>query len=81
MREFASRLSARGSAVTMNYVNPGLCNTELSRNAGLLLRMAFTVVKFLLARTAEMGSRNLLYAAFAGRDSHGKYVSACEIQE
>lgn len=81
MREFARRLSERGSAVTMNYVNPGMCKTELSRNVGPLLRIVFVTVQFFLARTAEMGSRTLLHAAFAGPESHGKYVSACEIQE
>jgi hypothetical protein len=34
-----------------------------------------------MGRTAEMGSRTLLHAAFAGKESHGKYVSACEIRE
>ena len=65
----------------INIVNPGLCKTELSRNVGPLLQAAFTAVKFLIARTAEMGSRTLLHAAFAEPESHGKYLSACKIQE
>jgi hypothetical protein len=32
-------------------------------------------------RTAEDGSRNLLYAAVAGKESHGYFLASCEIAE
>lgn len=81
VRELASRHSKIDEKVVINIVNPGLCKTELSRGAGPLLQAAFSVVKLVLARTAEMGSRTLLHAAVAGPGSHGAYVSACEIQK
>ncbi|KAF5004846.1 hypothetical protein FDECE_8690 [Fusarium decemcellulare] len=34
-----------------------------------------------LGRTAEQGSRTLLHAAFAGQESHGAYLSDCQIKE
>jgi hypothetical protein len=39
------------------------------------------VMRFLVGRTAEQGSRTLLHAAVAGKESHGTYVSECEIRE
>jgi hypothetical protein len=38
-------------------------------------------MRFFFARTAEMGSRTLLHAAVAGKETHGKYLSECEIRE
>lgn len=49
---------------------------ELSREGG----WAFVIVKFLLARTAEAGSRNLVCAGAAGAETHGQYISDCEVQ-
>ncbi|KAF1816377.1 NAD(P)-binding protein [Eremomyces bilateralis CBS 781.70] len=81
MREFASLHPYRETGVAINYVNPGLCNTELSRNAGWVQWLIIAIVRTLLARSAEVGSRNLLYAAVAGKYSNGKYISACEVKE
>lgn len=69
VRQMAPRL--RGSGVTLNMLNPGLCHSELSRDAGLGL----TVMKFFLARSTEVGSRTLVAAAVAGEESHGQYMS------
>ncbi|EXJ83369.1 hypothetical protein A1O1_06990 [Capronia coronata CBS 617.96] len=60
-----------GTGVILNYLNPGLCHSELSREGPLMLE----VLKFFLARTAEVGSRILVAAAVAGPESHGKYIS------
>jgi hypothetical protein len=43
--------------------------------------MMIATMRFFFARTAEMGSRTLLYAAVAGKETHGKYLSECEIRE
>jgi hypothetical protein len=34
-----------------------------------------------IGRTTEMGSRTLLHGALAGKETHGKYLSECEIKE
>ncbi len=36
-------------------------------------------MKLLLARTTEAGSRTLVHAAGAGAETHGQYLSDCEI--
>lgn len=55
----------------INYLNPGLCHSELGRDAGIGL----AILKFFLARTTEVGSRTLVAAAAAPADSHGQYQS------
>ncbi|VEU21907.1 DEKNAAC102941 [Brettanomyces naardenensis] len=64
--------------VTVNAVNPGFCESELSREMdNFVIRLG----KFLLARTSEVGSRNLVYAASLGPEGHGKYISDTSIVE
>ncbi|KAK6500122.1 hypothetical protein TWF481_010478 [Arthrobotrys musiformis] len=65
--------------VVITCVNPGLCHSELIRETGLV-RWAGETFKWFLARTAEEGSRNYLWAATAGREAHGQYVGSCEVQ-
>jgi hypothetical protein len=38
-------------------------------------------MRFLLARKTEVGSRTLVHASSQGVESHGKYLSDCEITE
>lgn len=75
VRQLAPRLA--GSGVVLNLVSPGLCHSELAREAGLSLR----VTKFFLARSTEVGSRTLVAAAAAGGASHGKYMSDGVVRE
>lgn len=81
VRELASLLPVSKTGVVINTVNPGLCTTELSRNLNWVGRSRIALMRLLLGRTAEQGSRTLLHAAVAGEESHGKYVSDCEIKE
>lgn len=75
IRQIASKLE--GSGVIINMLNPGLCHSELARDGGLFL----TFMKFLLARTTEVGSRTLVAAAVAGPESHGKYMTDAQIND
>ncbi|KAL9010690.1 MAG: hypothetical protein Q9173_004398 [Seirophora scorigena] len=84
-RELASRINVAGAGhhnnkkpnVTLNYVSPGLCHSELVREGS----WSMSVLKFFLARTAEAGSRNFLWATQrAGPDSHGKYIASCRFE-
>jgi NAD(P)-dependent dehydrogenase (short-subunit alcohol dehydrogenase family) len=82
VRELAERMRSGPHAdeqVVLNTVNPGLCHSSLSRTSTGLLGVAFFVVKFLLARTTEVGSRNFIFAADAGELSHGQYISDCGV--
>lgn len=65
------------SNVILNYLNPGLCHSELGRDAGWGLYF----VKLLLARSTEVGSRTLVAATVAGEESHGKYMHDGKVDE
>ena len=69
VRQIAPML--QGSGVILNMLNPGLCHSELARDGSMFL----TVLKFLFARTTEVGSRTLVAAAAAGPEAHGKYMT------
>jgi len=65
--------------VTINCVNPGLCHSELGREVD---SWSFWLLKLLLARTTEVGSRTLYHAASQfGKEWHGKYLSDCAVAE
>lgn len=61
----------------MNLINPGLCHSELARDAGYGL----AIMKFFLARSTEAGSRTLVHAALAGPETHGQYQNNCKNEE
>ncbi|KAK8035340.1 hypothetical protein PG993_010335 [Apiospora rasikravindrae] len=67
--------------VILNTLNPGLCRSELFRHAPWPATWVLYISMRLFARTAEMGSRNLVAAATAPEDTHGKYLSDCKIWE
>ncbi|PLB45318.1 NAD(P)-binding protein [Aspergillus steynii IBT 23096] len=71
LRELIVRMS--DDAVIINMVNPGLCHSRLSRDAG----MSMAIMKFFLARSTEVGSRTLVTGIVAGSETHGSYMSNC----
>ncbi|KAH8674145.1 hypothetical protein BX600DRAFT_509337 [Xylariales sp. PMI_506] len=81
VRQLAGLLPVDRHGVVINVTNPGLCKTSLSRHAPLPFKAIIGTMKFLVGRTAEMGSRTELYGAVAGKASHGCFLSACEIKE
>lgn len=68
-------------SVILNTVNPGYCVSELQRNAGPVLYFFLKLGGLILARTTEMGSRTLFAGAVAGGESHGTYMSTCEVMK
>lgn len=77
-RELAAHTSRSGkSEVVINLINPGLCHSELARDAG----WGLYIMKLLLARTTEHGSRTLVHAAQGGAETHGQYLSNCRVAE
>lgn len=83
---FACRRIARKNPVdrlhvTLNFLNPGLCYSELSREIqDSALGPVYRGLMFLLARTTEVGSRTLVHAGItAGQDSHGEFLSDCSV--
>ncbi|EJD48792.1 NAD(P)-binding protein [Auricularia subglabra TFB-10046 SS5] len=80
-REFAGLVNHAGQPfVVDNTLNPGLCDTELVRDATGLYRIQVKVAKAVLAWTSEEGSRTLVHAAGVGKESHGAYLSAAKIK-
>ena len=75
-REIVATRAPKGYPVTINFLNPGFCHSEIMREMGLRGR----VMKLLLhARPTEVGSRTLVSAASMGHKSHGEYLSDCEV--
>lgn len=69
VQELAARV--RGSEVIITMVNPGLCRSQLGREAGWDLWL----LKLFFARTTEIGSRTLVAGVSAGIESHGSYMT------
>ncbi|KAI1281570.1 NAD(P)-binding protein [Xylaria sp. FL0933] len=67
--------------VIINGVSPGLCHSDLSREAEGLQKVVFGLMKTVLARTTEQGSRTLVSAGIAGPESHGQYLEDCKVAE
>ena len=63
--------------VIMNMVNPGLCHSEWAAELGLPIK----IVKAILARKTEVGSRTLVDAASKGQESMGRYLSDCKVKK
>lgn len=78
VREIAPRLADSG--VILNMLNPGFCHSELVRDSAVAKFFA-GLMKILLARTTEVGSRCLVAGAAAGPESHGKYMTDARVEE
>ena len=66
------------SNVVVNLVNPGWCYTELGRSKQEVLPER--VIKSMIGRTAEQGSRTLVHGVTAGPETSGQYVSECVVK-
>lgn len=49
--------------------------SEFGREQGFLL----VIMRTLLARTTEVGSRTLVHAGAQGAETHGQYLSDCKV--
>ncbi|KAI9715288.1 MAG: hypothetical protein M1812_006099 [Candelaria pacifica] len=76
VREIAKQ-SKKEPFVILNLINPGLCQSELGREFGLPDK----ILRAVLARSTEHGSRSLVWAAHAGKETHGQYTSDCHVAE
>ncbi|PYI16255.1 NAD(P)-binding protein [Aspergillus violaceofuscus CBS 115571] len=81
LKHLAILLPVERTGVVFNLVCPGLCTTELIRNAPPGYKAQVADMHQLYGRTAEDGSRTLLHGAVAGRESHGCLLHSCEIGE
>ncbi|KAK7937314.1 short-chain dehydrogenase reductase family [Apiospora aurea] len=81
VRSIAKERPADAYPVTVNMVSPGLCHSELSREAEGVQKVAFSIMKAAVARTTEEGSRTLVDAGVQGAKSHGQYLADCRIAQ
>lgn len=81
MREMASLKPVSETGVIVNLVDPGLCKTELNHELSLFSRFQAWCLKVIMGRSPEEGSRTLIHGIAAGEESHGKYLTSCEIRE
>jgi len=81
-KALASKLPT-STPLTVDCVNPGLCHSELTRDISGVLRLGVRVLKAILARSTEVGSRTLIHAALSGtqKDMQGKYLNKCQVEE
>ncbi len=75
-RQIAAEHPVKQLKVTLNFVNPGFCHSELMRE---MTNLPIRVMKKILCRTTEVGSRTLVHAGYGGPETHGKYMSDCKI--
>ncbi|PHH81206.1 hypothetical protein CDD80_41 [Ophiocordyceps camponoti-rufipedis] len=79
-RELARACDASAkSNVIINALNPGFCDTELFRAVPAPFSLVIRFGLAIFGRTPEMGSRTLMSAAFAGHDTHGRYMTNCRM--
>ncbi|KAK3293590.1 uncharacterized protein B0H64DRAFT_216750 [Chaetomium fimeti] len=71
-------LPVEKGGVIINLVCPGLCITQLGRNAPDAFAQRLRKMHDMYGRTAEDGSRTLLHGAMAGVESHGKLLHSCQ---
>jgi retinol dehydrogenase-12 len=84
VRELTKRLPAN-SPIIVTSVNPGFCKTQLARHVPFATRLSLMIMAALLSRTAEQGSRNLVWAAVGGAgrefELRGAFVNMADIKE
>lgn len=77
-RALASRLdpssssssSSSPSPITLNYLTPTLCHSDLGRDFGPF----YATFLWLFAKPTEEGGRAIVDAAARGRESHGEFL-------
>jgi retinol dehydrogenase 12 len=81
VRELADRItkSSKPGSVIVSIVNPGFVKTAVMRNASATFHFFFKPYRMLVGRSAEEGARTLLHAAAGGKETHGQYLSDCEV--
>lgn len=78
-RAIAERCPANKFPVTINIADPGLCWSGLARDFGG--GIGTWLFMSVLARSTEVGSRTLVHGGAQGANSHGCYLSGCQIEE
>lgn len=81
VKYFGEQFPLSSQGVVVNTVDPGICITTLSRNAPPEFQNHLKELHAAMGRTAEEGSRGILHGLVAGKESHGKFIDSCKINE
>jgi retinol dehydrogenase 12 len=73
-------MNASDYPIILNAVAPGMCHSELVRDAPLITGLIVKIMYALLARKTEVGSRQFVDAASRGKESHGQFLWDCQIK-
>lgn len=77
----ASPASGGKGSVVLNTLTPGFCRTSLFRDNKFPASVFLKLISILIGRSADMGSRELVYAAAAGPETHGMWLDSHEVRE
>ncbi|KAF6822396.1 short-chain dehydrogenase reductase [Colletotrichum musicola] len=80
--EFAELLAKSDelSRVVTSIVNPGYVATDITREAtGFWFKLYLRLLSATLSRTAEVGSRTLVHAAYGDDETFGQYLEDCGV--
>lgn len=84
VRALNERLGASVPLI-VNVVNPGLCSSELMRNASAATIVIGTIMHKTIAFTPEVGSRRLVWGAVGSPENpdalRGEYINQCATEE
>ncbi|KAL8719020.1 MAG: hypothetical protein Q9225_003921 [Loekoesia sp. 1 TL-2023] len=76
VRELAARIDlSKKPRVIVNCLTPGFCHSDFDREMTGFDWYFIKTMRFIFARTTEVGSRTLVAAAEAGEESHGQYMA------
>ncbi|KAH8803434.1 hypothetical protein F5884DRAFT_824334 [Xylogone sp. PMI_703] len=84
IQQLAARIAdlyGNRTPIVINTVDPGICKTDLTREFTGVKSYIVWGFSWLLARTAEAGSRTIVFAADSGVETHAKYIGSCKILE
>jgi retinol dehydrogenase-12 len=84
VRALNARLGAH-APIIVTASNPGLCHSELTREAGGLVAVVYAILKRIFAFTTEEGSRQFIFNAVGHAENpdtlRGQYVNQSVIEE
>lgn len=74
--------SQKSGKVVSSTLNPGWVATNIMREAsGLFFTTWIWFGSRFIARTPEQGARTIIHAAYGDLETHGQYLSDCEVAE
>ncbi|KAF4976413.1 hypothetical protein FZEAL_6917 [Fusarium zealandicum] len=81
VRRLAQLAPVEKTGIIINLIGPGLCSTGLVRYLNSPSKLLVGGMRLVLGRSAEWGSRTLIHGIAAGEESHGKFLSYCQVKE